>query len=198
MSFEHSHTSRRRPARLSIALALLVGLTTAGLAALPATPAEALLNQVECASATGRTKAVLYPDHRDTIVDYYASKGFDAVPLLATTVEVGGSGPSCLVATFSATAMPRDNAVAFQVRVDGVPMQGHLGGLNGVQVPAVADPRESIPARDRMVSFTSFAQVRPGTHRVEVLFASCCSESPPTTNGPLATVSSPVLVLHHN
>ena len=94
-------------------------------------------------------------------------------------MEVGGAGPDCLVADFSAVALPRDNAVAFQVRLDGVPMRGHLGGLNGVPAPAVADPREGALALDRMVAYHFFAPVRPGVHRVEVLFASCSAKTPP-------------------
>jgi hypothetical protein len=39
-------------------------------------------------------------------------------------------------------ALPQDNWVVFQVRVDGVPMKGHAAGLSGVTEPVVFDPDE--------------------------------------------------------
>src|SRR5262249_16117710 len=115
--------------------------------------------------------------------------------LMSTTVTVGGRLPSCLVANFSSQAYPQDNSIIYQVRVDGVPMNGHMNGSGDIASPIVWDPEETDLNNPRMVSYTFFKKVRPGTHTVDVLFAGCCSAAPPS--GPAAYTGSPVLILHH-
>lgn len=61
--------------------------------------------------------------------------------------------------------------------------------------PVVADPEETGQNLPRMTAYTFFKVVEPGTHRVEVLFAGCCSASPPAS--PLAWAGSPVLAIHY-
>ncbi|MEP6902437.1 MAG: hypothetical protein ABJA66_11850, partial [Actinomycetota bacterium] len=39
---------------------------------------------------------------------------FSSTPLLSAIVDIGGSGRSCLVARFSAEAMPLDNHIVYQ------------------------------------------------------------------------------------
>jgi hypothetical protein len=149
-----------------------------------------------CDGEVNRIKSVTRPDYTPTQVDYVASGGgLDTVPLLQTTVNVSGEDRSCLVVNFSTMALPLDNHVVFQVRVDGVPMEGHLSGFAGFATPVVADPEETDQNLPRMTAYTFFKAVEPGLHRVEVLFAGCCSASPPAA--PLAWAGSPVLAIHY-
>ena len=114
----------------------------------------------------------------------------------ATTVTVGGGHAStCLVANFSTQAYPLDNSIIFQVRVDGVPMNGHMNGSGDIATPLVWDPEETDLNNPRMVSHTFFKKVKAGTHRVEVLFAGCCSAAAPV--GPAAYAGGSILTLHY-
>jgi hypothetical protein len=161
---------------------------------------QASLDQIECESNSRHVKAVTSQDyHFTTAVFNFPSDGqghFDSYPLLSTTIEVGRPGPSCLIAHFSAMGDPLDNHVVFQVRVDGVPMQGHLSGFVGIATPVVADPEETDMNLPRMVAYNFFAQVQPGVHSVDVLFAGCCSAAPPP-GLTVAQVGSPVLTLEY-
>jgi hypothetical protein len=158
-------------------------------------------SQIECESKAQRVKAVTSPDyHFTTAVFNFPSDGighFDPVPLLSTTIEVGRPGPSCLIAHFSAMGDPLDNHVVFQVRVDGVPMQGHLSGFVGIATPVVSDPEETDMNLPRMVAYNFFAEVQPGVHTVDVVFAGCCSAAPPP-GVTVAQVGSPVLTLEYS
>jgi hypothetical protein len=144
----------------------------------------------------GRVKAVALQDYQPTYSTFnFPSDGqghFDT--LMTTTIDV--RGPSCLVAHFSTMAYPLDNAVVFQVRVDGQPMKGHLGSVAGVPTPAVFDPEETDQNLPRMVSYTFFERIGPGSHLVEVLFAGCCSGAP-VPGAVAAYAGSPVLALHY-
>ena len=186
------------------ALALcFVGLASLPSAALPdelaaERPAEGSAALTECGSPAGRVKIAALQDYQPTYSTFnFPADGqghFDS--LMATTVSVGGPGRSCLVAQLSTMAYPLDNAVVFQVRVDGQPMKGHLSGVAGIATPGVFDPEETDQNLPRMVSYTFFEQVNPGLHQVEVLFAGCCSAAPP--EGEIAAYAgSPVLALHY-
>jgi hypothetical protein len=149
-----------------------------------------------CDGRATRIKSVTRADYTPTQVDFEASGGgLDTTPLLQTTVNVSGQGRGCLVVNFSTMALPLDDDVVFQVRVDGVPMEGHLSGFDGFATPVVADPEETDQNRPRMAAYTFFKEVEPGPHRVEVLFAGCCSTSPPAA--PLAWAGSSVLAIHY-
>ena len=93
---------------------------------------------------------------------------------------------------------PTDNHTFFQVRVDGVPMVGHLAGYYGIETPSIVEPEDygnvelvSEPLLWRTLSHSFFVEVGPGVHTVEVLFAGCCGTSA------LAQTGNPVLVLQH-
>lgn len=175
---------------MATALALLaVAITLSSL------EGQASDNQVECASKSKQVKAVTSPGVHGTDVSFNGSPDrFHPVPLLKTTVDVDGSS-TCLIAHFSAMAQPQDNWAVFQVRVDGVPMEGHAGGLGGVDIPIVFDPDESGTIGPyRMVAYSFFKKVGPGEHTVEVLFAGCCSSDP---HGSGVGVQGPVLTLEY-
>lgn len=151
---------------------------------------------LECGTEVTRIQSVTRPQFTPTMVDFVASGGgLDPTPLLHTTVQVSGEEPSCLVVNFSTMAVPLDNFIVFQVRVDGVPMEGHVVGLGGFATPVVFDPEETDKNLPRMAAYTFFKKVEPGPHRVEVFFAGCCSAAPPAAT--LAHAGSPVLAVHY-
>jgi hypothetical protein len=151
---------------------------------------------IECGSEVTRVQAVNRPQIIPTLVDFTASGGgLDPAPLLHTTVNVSGEERSCLVVNFSTDGMPTDDYVVYQVRVDGVPMEGHVVGFAGFATPVVVDPEETDKNLARMTAYTFFKEVEPGPHRIEVLFAGCCSASPSAT--PRAYALSPVLAVHY-
>lgn len=138
-------------------------------------------DQVACESKPKNVKAVSIASTHITTVNFTGSGGgFDPNPLLTTTVTIGGSKPSCLVTHFSAIPQPTDNHIVFQVRVDGMPMEGHVPNLFGTGTPAVSEPNQTDEFVDvpRMAAYTFFKEVKPGDHTVEVLFAACCSSGP--------------------
>jgi hypothetical protein len=152
--------------------------------------------QIECASRAPRVKAVTSPDFRPTLTPFQFPPGsFDPTPLLSTKVTVTGKGPSCLVAHFSVMARPTDNYMVFQVRVDGVPMEGHLSGVVGIAAPVVYAIEETDLNVPQMVAHSFFAQVAPGQHTVDVVFAAGSAMNPDPDNPPSA--GSPVLVLSY-
>jgi hypothetical protein len=151
-------------------------------------------DQIECGSRSPRVLAVTAPGQHVAQVDFSASGGnLDSVPLLSASVNVSGRGASCLVAHFSTLASPQDNGIVFQVRLDGVPMEGH-GQVGGLATPVVIDPEETDQNLPRMVSYHFFAEVLPGPHTVEVLYAGCCSSNADARSG---VVQSPVLTLQY-
>jgi hypothetical protein len=160
---------------------------------------QAAANQVECESISTRVKAIRLVGSRDATVNFTGGGGrpagsFDPVPLLSTKVDV--TRPTCLVAHFSAMAHPADNHMVFQVRVDGIPMQGHDLDLFGTGTAAVSDPNQTDVYYDvpRMVAYSFFQRVGAGIHTVEVLFAGCCSALTGIGDG---LVSAAVLTLEY-
>ncbi len=160
----------------------------------PGDPAVA--EQIECSSRATKLKAVTSPDFRPTFTPFQFPPGsFDPTPLLSTTVTVTGKGSSCLVAHFSVMARPTDNYMVFQVRVDGVPMEGHLSGVPNIAVPVVYTIEETDLNVPQMVAHSFFASVSPGQHTVDVVFAAGSAMEPDPENPPSA--GSPVLVLSY-
>ncbi|MEP6925470.1 MAG: hypothetical protein ABI954_13465, partial [Pyrinomonadaceae bacterium] len=145
--------------------------------------ANAQTAQIECESKSKAIKVVTVEQFQGAnAVFNFPNDGighFSSTPLLSTTIDVGGRQRTCVVARFSTEALPLDNHMVFQVRVDGVPMKGHVLSFVGIPTPVVTDPEETDLNLPRMVSHDFFAVVEPGTHRVEVLFAGCCSSAPP-------------------
>jgi hypothetical protein len=118
-------------------------------------------------------------------------------PLMRTVVTVAGPGRSCLVVNLSAQTRITDNYVVYQVRVDGVPMQGHTGGWFGVADPVLVtlfdDEDEQFVDPYRIVSHNFFARVAPGRHVVEVMVAGGSNIAP----GLEPRVVSPVLTVFY-
>ena len=192
---EESNMKVRKTITMLLTAALSVVAITISLA-WPTFDSQAANQQVECDGIAKNVKAITAPGVRTTAVSLTANPGlFDPVPLLSTRIVVGGRRPSCLFADFSAMALPQDNWVVFQVRVDGVPMRGHAAGLGGVTEPVVFDPDEGgADGVFRMVAYNFFTVVEPGEHTVEVMYAGCCSSEP---FGSGAAVESPVLKLEY-
>lgn len=159
------------------------------------------IGTVECDSRSASVKVISTSGDHVAQVDFFLSGGhFDPTPLLSTTVNVRGPQQSCLVANFSVMASPQDNDEMFQVRVDGVPMNGHEPGYTHqpgntfFPTPVVVVQGETDARQEKMASYTFHAKVRPGVHRVDVLFAGCCSVDPGIRSG---LVRSAVLTLFY-
>lgn len=162
--------------------------------------AQASAQQTECEGVATKIKSV-------SLTDYHPIKALYQFPdwgqfpdgnlqvLMSTEVTVAGPGRSCLMAHFSAMAIPTDNYMVFQVRVDGVPMEGHIGSFGGIATPVVATIEETDQNYPRMVAYNFFAKVTPGLHTVEVLAAAGSGIAPPPANQPV--VGSPVLTLKY-
>ena len=117
---------------------------------------------------------------------------FDATPLLQTKVRV--FAPGCLVAHLGAYVRPTDNDIVFQVRVNGIPMEGHAASFAGLSIPVVTEPNivDEFIDRPRMASHNFFLKVSPGDYTIEVLLATCCSGPSPVGR---AIVDAAVLTL---
>lgn len=157
-----------------------------------------------CESATSAVKTVATPwTHK--IRTAYQGSNPNLERLLIAEVLVGGNVPSCLVADFSARTSIADDYVAFQVRVDGQPMDGHLPGHADVEVPIQLVYRDARlrtgtitpadagfrPLRNFAHSFA--ARVSPGRHVVEVMVAAGSAITP----GAEPEVHAPTLVLSY-
>ena len=132
--------------------------------------------QVECSSKGDRVKGVTNPNGH-LITTKFQFDVPNLQPLLSTTITT--SGPtSCVVAHLSGLARITDNYVVFQVRIDGVPMQGHtfLPGVNTPIVFRTIDANteyqdEQFIDPTKVVSYNFFDSVSPGEHTVEVMAA---------------------------
>src|SRR6185295_12510898 len=117
--------------------------------------------------------------------------------LLSTTIQ---ADEGCLIAHLSGQVRITDNYVAFQVRVDGVPLEGQLP-LPLYTKPVVFVAIDSSPANDdeqyidptKAVAYNLFTKVPRGTHLVEVLGAAGSGIDP--ANPP--TVTHLVLTLEY-
>jgi hypothetical protein len=152
-------------------------------------------NPVTCGDRLPRVAALSLAELREATIDFAGDNldphlippgSFDPVPLLSMNVRTVAK---CLVAHLSTFPFPADNHIVFQVRVDGTPMEGHHPDLFGFGVPAVSDPNRTDAFVDvpRMASYTFFKPVNPGVHKVEVLFAGCCSGTTGLSNGSVVT-----------
>ena len=168
----------------------------AGLVALCAGVTDARAQPIECSSAVRNVAAVTNPAGH-VITTKYQFDTPDLQPLLTTTID---SGEGCLVAHLSGQVRITDNYVAFQVRVDGVPLQGQLP-LPLYTTPVVFVSIDSGTANDdeqfidptKVVSYNFFARIPNGTHLVEVLGAAGSGIDP--ANPP--TVTHLVLTLEY-
>lgn len=162
----------------------LVALGVIGLAA--AFAGDALAQQVECSSPVRNVAAVTRPAGH-VITTRYQLDSPNLQPLLSTTIV---TGDGCLVAHLSGQVRITDNYVAFQVRVDGVPMEGQVP-LPLFTTPVVFVAIDASTANDdeqfidptKPVAYNFFVEVPKGTHVVEVLGAAGSNidlQNPPT------------------
>jgi hypothetical protein len=197
----------------SAVLAVAVALAAADVSAESAAPAapsatpSVFIPPFPCtglSTAAGSVKALarsaLYTAHRDFsggIEDgnAYPAGTFGANALFNTTVTVGGTANSCLLATLSVNAEPGDNAMVFQARIDGKPMGGQWNPADWI-AEAANSPPNSLPSNfnvpivwlpnvvnetaldpPHIAAYTFTAVVAPGTHTLEVRVAGCCHEN---------------------
>jgi len=163
-------------------------VVAAGLVVLGASVTDVRAQQIECSSAVRNVTAVTNPAGH-VITTKYQSDTPNLQPLLATTIE---SGEGCLIAHLSGQVRITDNYVAFQVRVDGVPLEGQLP-LPLFTTPVVfvaidsstANQDEQFIDPTKVVSYNFFTNIAKGTHLVEVLGAAGSGIDP--ANRPTAT-----------
>ena len=132
--------------------------------------------QVECTGAPVRIKGLTNPNgHMITTKFQFDNPNLQT--LLSTTIATGASR-TCVVAHLSGLARITDNYVVFQVRIDGVPMEGHTF-LPGYFTPVVfrgidANPQfedEQYIDPTKVISHNFFTSLPPGIHTIEVLGA---------------------------
>jgi hypothetical protein len=156
------------------------------------------------ATCDGNLNAVsavsLGKERRTTQVFNHNGGTFDSPALLSTNIELKNSG--CVVVHFSANTFVADNSVVYQVRMDGVPMEGHISSVlpavgNSAQ-PIVLEGDEDGPTTKtyRMSSFSFFAKANPGNHKIEVMVAGCCSGN--TTGSPIVVTDNATLIVQYN
>ena len=166
----------------------------------------------ECQGIAINTKAVaLSVPRTGDMLNFTGSGGhLDPNPLLQTDINVVGlpAHPVCVTVTFSSQADPSDNYAVYQASIDNVPMAGHgtLQAEYGFTTPIVFDavnqgfalatgPGNILnAANSRMVSYTFFASLLPGTHTIRIRLAGCCS---PVLSGPSIIVRAATLVARY-
>jgi hypothetical protein len=170
-----------------LSLSVLVSLGLAG---------AADAQQVACRAPATRVRAVGLPGNHNITTRFQLDTP-NLQTLMSATVNVTGKGSSCLIAGLSALTRITDNYVVYQVRVDGVPMEGQVGGWAGVPDPVVPvlfdDEDEQFVDPFRILSYSFFRSVAPGPHLVEVMVAAGSNIAP----GLEPQVVSPVLTLHY-
>jgi hypothetical protein len=155
---------------------------------------------LECQGTALNVKAAALSTPRTgSLVNFTGSGGqLDPLPLLEMNVTISGAPalpaqrPACITLTFSVQVDPSDNYSVFQASIDDVPMSGHgtLYPEYGYTTPIVFDavnqgsfiPNPGAgfpnPANSRIVSYTFFASVMPGTRTIRIRLAGCCSPVP--------------------
>jgi hypothetical protein len=76
-------------------------------------------------------------------------------------------------------------------------MKGHLPGFFGIAIPVVVDAEETDLNRERMIAHDFFAVATPGVHRVEVMWAGCCSAATPVPGFTALLSGANVLTLEY-
>ena len=151
---------------------------------------------VTCQDVALRVKAVALPGNHNITTKFQLDTPNLQV-LMQTAVFVLGTTPSCVVANLSALTRITDNYVVYQVRIDGVPMEGQTGGFFGVPDPVIVatfdDEDEQLVDPYRIVSYTFFKQMPPGLHVIQLMAAGGSNILP----GLEPQVVSPVLTVHY-
>src|SRR6185295_3645492 len=106
-------------------------------------PSVARADTIACRSEAPIVKAVTIAEEYFQIKKLFQFESPFLEPLLETTISVGGTGLSCVLATFSTVVTPVDNYVVFQVTMDGVRMLGHTRTYVDPEVPVVIQTEET-------------------------------------------------------
>jgi hypothetical protein len=164
-------------------------------------PSQTGAETIACRSEAPIVKAVTIAEDYFQITKLFQFEDPFLEPVLETTISVGGTGLSCVIATFSAVLKPVDNYVVFQVTLDGVPMLGHTVHYKHPEIPVVIETEETDLDQPRMVAHQFFLRVSPGVHTVTVNAGWGSSFDPEAYPGlkPPAypTVAAPVLSLQY-
>jgi hypothetical protein len=157
-----------------------------------------IAQQIECDDKGKSRKVIAVEEFKSTsaVFNNPISGPFDTTPLLHATIEFTGR-QGCVTARLSTVAVPFDNYIVYQVRIDGVPMKGHMPGFFGIATPVVVDAEETDLNRERMVAHDFFAVVGAGSHRIEVLWAGCCSAATPVPGINSALSGANVLTIEY-
>jgi len=139
---------------------------------------DAAAQQVECTGPVRSVTAITNPAGHVISARYQSTDPNDPnlQQLLSTTIQTPEEG--CVIAHLSGQVRITDNYVAFQVRVDGVPMEGQLP-LPTFSTPVVFVAIDASTANDdeqyidptKAVAYNFFTRVPRGSHTVEVLGA---------------------------
>ena len=133
--------------------------------------------QPECATTTQQVTGVATAARHVASVDFIATKGqFHSTPLISATVEVTEPG-GCLLVHFIPRAHPDLYPLVYQIRVNGVPMEGQRPRNLYVfrAPPAFEHPADTVAYVHPLITYTFVQRVgTPGTHVVEVLYAVAC------------------------
>jgi hypothetical protein len=164
-------------------------------------PSVARAETIACRSEAPIVKAVTIAEDYFQIKKLFQFEPPFLEPVLETTISVGGTGLSCVLATFSTVVTPVDNYVVFQVALDGVPMLGHTRTYVHPEIPVVIETEETDLNLPRLVAHQFFLRASPGVHTVTVKAAWGSSFDPaayPGLEPPLyPTVTAPVLSLQY-
>jgi hypothetical protein len=156
-------------------------------------PSTTHAETIVCRSLAPTVKAVTIAEDYFSVTRLFQTEDPNEAPLeplLETTISVAGTGPSCVVASFSAVVKPSDNYLVFQVTVDGVPMHGHGRFYTSPDIPVVVEMEETDLNQARMIAHQFFLRVNPGVHTVRVNVARGSGPGPfdPSVEGPVLTI----------
>ena len=98
-------------------------------------PKNGLAQTVTCQDVSLRVNAVALPGNHNITTKFQLDTPNLQV-LMQTRVFVQGTTPSCVVANLSALTRITDNYVVYQLRIDGVPMEGQTGDSAGYPIPS--------------------------------------------------------------
>ena len=156
-----------------LALALMsMGLTS---------PSWATERQSECYTSSQQVTGVATAARHVATVNFITTGGhFHSAPLISATVQVTQPG-SCLVVQFQPKAHPDTGYLIYQVRVNGVPMDGQWenlfvrGAPPAFEQPGFGIGRSGNPGNPQSLTTFPFLQiVGPGEYVVEVVYAVAC------------------------
>jgi hypothetical protein len=156
---------------------------------------DADAQQVECQGQARSIAAVTRPAGHVITTPYSDSLALQ--PLLSTTIHTDAAG--CVIASLSGQVRITDNFVVFQVRINGVPLQGQ-SPLIGFTTPVAFVAIDASTVNDdeqfidptKAVAFNFFGRLPRGAHLVEVLGAAgsaIAAENPPTATHLVLTLA---------